>query len=219
MATSKRKILTRLQEKILNYLFRKDFPFFLTGGTALSAFYLYHRYSYDLDLFTTEEEALQRVAPILQSMSKDLDIKMTAIQTEPLFRRFSFEDGKERIIADFVKDINYQVEKKKPVFNNIKVDTLDDIACNKICAILGRKEMKDYIDLYYIAKEGHDIDRYIVLAKNKDAGLNKATLSYVIKDFYIPKNPPYMIEKLDLAEIRKFYRELSEKWAKESFPV
>ena len=28
--------------------------FFLTGGTALSVFYLHHRYSNDLDLFTRD---------------------------------------------------------------------------------------------------------------------------------------------------------------------
>lgn len=33
--------------------------FYLTGGTALSEFYLQHRYSDDLDFFTRKDEPLQ----------------------------------------------------------------------------------------------------------------------------------------------------------------
>jgi hypothetical protein len=36
-------------------------PFFLTDETALSAFYLQHRYSEDLDLFTLDSDAFDRV--------------------------------------------------------------------------------------------------------------------------------------------------------------
>lgn len=36
-------------------------PFFLTGETALSAFYLQHRYSEDLDPFTLDSDAFDRV--------------------------------------------------------------------------------------------------------------------------------------------------------------
>ena len=49
------KILTELQKKMLEIFFSvpelKE-HFYLTGGTALSAFYLQHRLSDDLDLFT-----------------------------------------------------------------------------------------------------------------------------------------------------------------------
>src|SRR3989338_2392782 len=49
--------LTRLQSKFLQAFFqtylKKDF--FLSGGTALSAFYLQHRVSDDIDLFTVSQ--------------------------------------------------------------------------------------------------------------------------------------------------------------------
>jgi Nucleotidyl transferase AbiEii toxin, Type IV TA system len=34
-------------------------PFYLSGGTALSGFYLQHRYSDDLDFFTRDREGLR----------------------------------------------------------------------------------------------------------------------------------------------------------------
>lgn len=53
---SAQEILTRLQRSFLQQLGRSDLreTFFLTGGTALSAFFLAHRYSEDLDFFTEE---------------------------------------------------------------------------------------------------------------------------------------------------------------------
>jgi predicted nucleotidyltransferase component of viral defense system len=43
------KILTPLQEAVLHALFSLTDAFYLTGGTALSAYYLEHRLSIDLD--------------------------------------------------------------------------------------------------------------------------------------------------------------------------
>ena len=50
-------VLTSYQIQILKDFFASSLgkQFFLTGGTALSAFYLGHRQSKDLDLFTLEE--------------------------------------------------------------------------------------------------------------------------------------------------------------------
>jgi len=43
-----------LQNYILSLINKLDLPFYLTGGTALSRHYLFHRYSDDLDLFVNE---------------------------------------------------------------------------------------------------------------------------------------------------------------------
>ena len=54
------EVLQKIQKDILACL--KDLTdigaFYLTGGTALSAFYLYHRKSNDLDFFTSIEELI-----------------------------------------------------------------------------------------------------------------------------------------------------------------
>ncbi|MFQ5865173.1 MAG: nucleotidyl transferase AbiEii/AbiGii toxin family protein [bacterium] len=43
-------ILNPLQNSFLDEFFQQTQEFYLTGGTALSAFYLQHRYSEDIDL-------------------------------------------------------------------------------------------------------------------------------------------------------------------------
>lgn len=49
-------IITSLQEELLRIFsgIEESDLFYLTGGTALAAYYLKHRYSRDLDLFTKE---------------------------------------------------------------------------------------------------------------------------------------------------------------------
>ena len=51
-------VLTLLQYNLLKQLANSELNqvFFLAGGTALSAFFLHHRYSEDLDFFTEQPE-------------------------------------------------------------------------------------------------------------------------------------------------------------------
>lgn len=51
-------ILSSLQNEFLKKFFASPVgpKFFLTGGTALSVFYLKHRVSYDLDLFALDQD-------------------------------------------------------------------------------------------------------------------------------------------------------------------
>ena len=53
-------LLTPLQRKLLHEIGKTPLrdDFFLTGGTALAALYLHHRYSVELDLFTENPTAV-----------------------------------------------------------------------------------------------------------------------------------------------------------------
>ena len=71
-------ILTPLQKKFLTQLGASPLreAFFLTGGTALSAFFLEHRFSEDLDFFTEEPEQVPQVLPVLEEISQELDVRI-----------------------------------------------------------------------------------------------------------------------------------------------
>jgi predicted nucleotidyltransferase component of viral defense system len=74
----KTKILTPQQKEFLDivsedkYLCKK---FYLTGGTPLSAFYLYHRISEDIDLFCEEEINLLPIRAFLGKVQRKLKLK------------------------------------------------------------------------------------------------------------------------------------------------
>lgn len=48
--------LANLQKQFLKRFFTRETKFFLTGGAALVGFYLHHRQTKDLDLFSLESE-------------------------------------------------------------------------------------------------------------------------------------------------------------------
>lgn len=72
------QILTDLQKKILKVLVSlpdKD-AFCLTGGTALSAFFLKHRKSQDLDFFTSTEELILPFSQKLETSLKNENLQV-----------------------------------------------------------------------------------------------------------------------------------------------
>lgn len=72
-------ILTPFQKEALQELFesyRELESFYLTGGTALAAFYLHHRYSEDLDLFTQGEFDSFKIDQVVADMTNRKKWKM-----------------------------------------------------------------------------------------------------------------------------------------------
>lgn len=146
------EILKSWQKKVINFLI--SYPgfekFYLTGGTALAAFYLHHRFSDDLDFFSYE-----KIDPIfvhdLANKIKNL-IGALEMRFSRLYDRYQFFyliDKNEEIKIEFTKYPFLQVEPMK-VFNGLYVDSERDIAINKLAAILDRFDPKDFVDLYFL---------------------------------------------------------------------
>lgn len=64
-------LLTPSQKAFLTEFFKQPVgqEFFLTGGTALAEYYLHHRYSEDIDLFTMDHGALQLIESDIPSIA------------------------------------------------------------------------------------------------------------------------------------------------------
>jgi predicted nucleotidyltransferase component of viral defense system len=218
MDSSPKDILSALQWEFLSFFFQGSPPFFLTGGTALSAFYLQHRYSEDLDLFTLDSDAFDRVPLYVADAAARLTASVASLQTAPQFRRYKISRKGEPVIVDFVREVVPQVSVEKNSFDGIIVDTLDDITANKVCTVLSRAEIKDYIDLYFLARAGYRLENYIEAAQRKDAGVSRATLAYLLSEFRLSKIPYFMIAVVSLEDLREYFQSLARKLAVESFP-
>ena len=218
MALSPKDILSALQWEFLSILFQTTPPFFLTGGTALSAFYLQHRYSEDLDLFTLDSDTFTRVPLYMADTTTKLGASVASLQTAPQFHRYRLSRNAESVIVDFVQEVVPQISGEKNRFNGIVVDTLADITANKICTVISRAEIKDYIDLYFLGRAGYELENYITLAQQKDAGVSQAMLAYLFSEFRVSRVPGFMIVPVSLEELQRYFQALSRKLAVESFP-
>ena len=218
MALSPKDVLSVLQWDFLSFFFQGVPPFFLTGGTALSAFYLHHRYSEDLDLFTLDSDAFDRVPLYVADASTRLGASVASLQTAPQFRRYKLARKGESVIVDFVREVVPQISVEKNRFEGIIVDTLEEIATNKVCTVVSRAEVKDYIDLYFLGRAGYPLENYVDAAQRKDAGVSQATLAHLLSEFRLSKVPDFMIAPISLTEVQAYFQTLARKLAVESFP-
>ena len=125
--------------------------FYLTGGTALAAFYLKHRISDDLDFFNFGEFDKMFLEGFIKKLKADLNAK--SVRFERLYDRnmcFFLIDSEE-LKVEFTKYPFHQLD--KPLLKDgLKIDSLRDIAANKFMAMLDRFDPKDFVDLYFLLK-------------------------------------------------------------------
>ena len=205
MDPARPEILTSLQRTVLDAIFAEEMfarSFYLTGGTALAAFYVFHRYSDDLDLFTNDQ-SLELVWPTLQRLLPRLGL--TVESRTPQFIRLRHPEG---LRVDVVDDVPFRVG--IPVRQGQwLIDSLDNITLNKVAAIQGRLDAKDYVDLYLLLKDHPQrILTWLAQAKQKDASIEPFLWSRLIGDVETFRVLPRMIVPLQLEELVAFYRTL-----------
>lgn len=110
-------------------------------------------------------------------------------------------------MVDLVADSTVSLDSEKAVFGSIRVDTIREIASNKICTILGRSEIKDLVDLKELFASGVDLRQALADASRKDAGVEPATLAWVLDQLSISPSA-LMPGGVDPAEIDGFRKDL-----------
>jgi len=147
--------LTQKQAIIFNEVADDEFfrsNFYFTGGTALSAFYLNHRESEDLDFFSEKKFDLQIILAKINTWTKKYSLEFDIRQVEDInVFDFIFPD-KEKLKVDFV---TYPYKRLEPgkIVENFTIDSLSDIATNKLLTIIQRSAVKDFVDLYFLLKK------------------------------------------------------------------
>jgi hypothetical protein len=159
--------------------------FFLSGGGALAGFYLDHRETKDLDLFALPEVAIDEGVRALRSAAAAIGATAESVQEYPDFRRFKVSRGGELTLIDLVIDRAPQLVDQKPTFGAIRVDAIEEIAANKVCSLLGRAEIRDLVDLKELVDRGHSLEDLLDRARQKDAGVNPATIAWVLSQLHI----------------------------------
>jgi len=173
--------------------------FYLAGGTAL-ALYLGHRDSIDFDFFTPKDIDTEKLFTRLKEIFSEF--KILKIQEEKNTLAVLVDDDIK------ISFFSYPYELLKHTIDeeNFSLASIEDIACMKLSAIIGRAANKDYIDLYFILKK-FDLKEIIELAKKKfpDIEVNLILKSLVyFKDVQIEPISFKHDSQIDFAEVKKF---------------
>ena len=211
-------ILTKEQDIILAEIKKSPFlstNFYFTGGTALSAFYLQHRYSEDLDFFSEKNIDTEAIFTFFQELSRQHDFTFTSEFQEVVYIFLLKFNNTETLKVDFGYYPYKQIEKPKEL-NGIKTDSLTDIAVNKLLTITQRNTVKDFVDLFYLLEKftvWELIEGVRLKFKMQLEPFILASDFLKVEDFdYLPR----MIKPLTLDELKFFYRQKAKEIGKKS---
>ncbi len=207
-------IITNLQREILlisSKISGKDM-FYLTGGTALADFFLGHRKSYDLDIFTVEKEL---ILPFSHHLEEELRKKFSYNVTRRFetFVEFEVRSQNEIIKIHLAYDSLFRFEAPVDSDLGIKINDYKDIITDKLLTFFGRVEPRDAVDLFFILKK-ENFWELAELASQKDPGFDLYWLAVALdksKNFpdEINKWPVDMLVEIDVQELKKMFLKLS----------
>jgi predicted nucleotidyltransferase component of viral defense system len=180
--------------------------FYLTGGTALAEYYLQHRLSEDLDFFSEEEFDVQAIVIFFAKNKKALGIEKIDFQ-QSFNRNLIFLYLKGDVIKTEFTYFPFPRIEKKIKRNKLFVDSLEDIAVNKLFTIYQKPRSRDFIDLYLIIKKtGYTIENLIKKTKIKfDWHIDYLQLGSQFMLAKTVKDYPRMIFKLKNEEWQEFF--------------
>jgi Nucleotidyl transferase AbiEii toxin, Type IV TA system len=209
--------LTELQSEILRRFFARHEDYFLTGGAALVGFYLAHRETHDLDLFT-EGQPLEGGERTLREIASELDLVIEPVRRAPTFQRFLLRrpDSTDSLLVDLVRDDAPQIAEKR-VVGGIRMDSAEEILVNKLCALLSRVEIRDLVDVMALQQSGLDPIAAVGIASGKDAGVTPSQLAWVLSSFPIPEGTD-LPGKVAPEVLRDFRDDLIRRLAATAFP-
>ena len=144
-------ILTTLQQQVLSLVNQAPEMkhFYLSGGTALAAFYLHHRFSDDLDFFTDEDPNPMAIEAIVKSIAQTIGTSGTRYEKLHDRRMFFLKTNDGELKLEFTKYPFVQLDPIEMI-DGARVDSLRDVSANKLAALIDRFDPKDFVDLYFI---------------------------------------------------------------------
>lgn len=205
----------KLQDEFLEIFFSESFAsdFYLTGGTAISRFYLNHRLSDDIDLFTQNQKIdFSHVNSLVLRILDKLKLKIAKqVNTNTFLQYITENQNGSMLKIDFVKEIPIHFGEFKMI-GKTRIDSLENIGSNKVLTIFGRRDAKDFIDLYFILQKTKlKFDHLYNLAIQKDLGLSEFYLANSMRQIEDISIYPKMLVKLDKNKLVKFYNNLAKK--------
>lgn len=170
--------------------------FQLVGGTAI-ALQLGHRKSVDIDLFSNQKADLRAISQTIRSNFPErsaITLTQSSIST--------FIKG---VRVDIYDDWSIPFQRELVYDEEIRLSNLEDLAAFKLSTIIGRREKKDYIDLFFLFKS-LDAAKVLTDFKTYEPLLSDKSLVFALAEVDTVKNNkspmPDMLLAVDWKEVK-----------------
>jgi hypothetical protein len=210
-----RGILSDLQKQFLRLF--SNLPdqerFYLTGGTALAEYYLGHRFSFDLDLFTSEAGLIVPFSYRIEQSAQQAGFHPTVMRRFSSLVEFEISQGGEKLKVDLALDSPFRFAPPEPGDAGVLVNDFQDIQTDKALAFLGRAEPRHTIDLYFLLQKT-PFEELARLAHKKDTGFDLYWFAVALNRTVnfpdeLERWPVKMLLECNPVEIKRSFQELA----------
>jgi Nucleotidyl transferase AbiEii toxin, Type IV TA system len=187
--------------------------FYLTGGTALAEYYLGHRLSYDLDLFTGVENLIIPTSYQIETICREKRLVLKVVRRFSSFVEFLLEKDDESLKIDLALDSPYRLKPFKRSPEGVFVNSYIDLRVDKLLAYYGRTEPRDAVDLYFILQK-EPPEPLMEQAAQKDPGFDLYWFAIALNRCEafpdeIERWPVRMLKPFDPLVLKKFFIHLA----------
>jgi hypothetical protein len=173
--------LTELQRRVCVLLAdhrKRSGESYVAGGTALNQLLGSRRISRDVDLFHDTEAALAATWAADRAALAASGLRVTPVREAPSFVQAEVSDGTRTEIVQWVQDsaFRYFPLVEDPIFG-LTLHPVDH-ATNKVLALVGRREPRDWIDVLNCHDQLQPLGYLAWAASGKDPGLSP---SYIVE--------------------------------------
>ncbi|MEK7079496.1 MAG: nucleotidyl transferase AbiEii/AbiGii toxin family protein [Patescibacteria group bacterium] len=214
----RQSILTETQKLFLTLLSENKFlssKFYLTGGTALAGYYIPYRYSEDLDFFSEKEINTAEIAVFLRTVKNKLGYHTFDLNTS-YNRNMFFLDFKHYMLKTEFTYFPFPQIEKPIIRHGLSIDSIFDIAVNKLFTIYQKPRSRDFMDLYMIHKQyDYSITDLLKKAKIKfDWHIDKLKLGSQFLLSEELKDYPRLVNLLDEKTWQAYFKEEAKRLGK-----
>jgi hypothetical protein len=171
--------LTKLQRDICRLISRNRIASgesYLAGGVALNEALAAKRISNDIDLFHDTGEALRTSWEADRRLLEESGFRIQVLRERPTFVEVEVAKGAERVRVQWACDSAYRFF---PLLEHAEMGLVlhpFDLATNKVLALVGRLEARDWIDVIHCDERIQPLGYLAWAATGKDPGFSPAAI-------------------------------------------
>lgn len=202
--------LTEFQSKLAKLLATQRTPdSYLAGGAALHIQPNSKRFSNDLDYFHDSEQRVTEAFQKDEALLKEHQYEIEVVMHQPGFVRAVVKRESASTKVEWVHDSSWRflptIQSKEAGYILHPID----LALNKLLALIGRDEPRDYIDIHEVIENTLGLGALCWAAAGKDPGFTPAMILDLLRRR--GRLQPYDLKRLHLTKALDLI-ELKKKW-------
>ena len=202
--------LTEPQRRFLRYFEPTIFKrrFYLSGGAALSAGYLGHRFSDDLDFFGPDPVPIKRLVPFMEQLPGLESLQWLLPRDRTTFL-ITWEDGSQVKVE--YRQFPFESLATPHSIGPFYVDSMPDLLANKLYALIERRYELDRTDIYGMLQCMPEVTiQEAVAAAERKFDLRGLVQEAVLRRLGGPLpdgSPEALFTAIDVDEMAQFFHE------------